>query len=842
MEILNRLLEISVYSAVLFLAIMAIKKSLKNKLSPILHFLIWFLLIARLCIPVTIDSGLKLIVLPESIPAASSQIQKSDQTTVPGSTSAPASNALLNASSPNVSQSHTDQPNNRNPQFSDSAHANFPQSGSMTWADILIVLWLVGLTLSIVWMITIFIKMNRMIGKHGVMPSLRIREIMAECMKEWGIDRVIPVYLLPNISTPALTVGFWPKLLLPADLTDTLSEQQLVYAIKHELTHYKRKDHLTGLLLRILEAVYWFNPVIWLTGRCMTADMETACDSMVIETLDERQKKQYVLTLLDMFSSKKAPQYLIGMALNHTEKIAERRIRGAYMSRKSKRSAKLTAGALAVLLFVGCFTTACQPTPEKPVVVNKAGGLSDLIDATPSVSSSVAPNGTPSVNNDALYEKLAAPRHWSFEESALDGKLNLKADVDIELPAVTQLPAATGTLSEFTQEDLNKVAELFGAGDATWTNIDHTMTKEQIQQEIIDHQTRRAEFKAEGNDEMVEKMDEDLKDYEQMYNDAPEEIEQKNVELKIGELYRGKELNGDTITLMGFEGTTEANGQPVYFMASSGYTGDAVNRISVNYGSEPAFFGGVIGVDKPFGISLAKGQAGEQAGEIARQLTDELTLCYVYPATMMNRKSGRKWGWACVFMREINGCPTAYESTEIGSDMETTVDAPIAYERMTIMMDDQGIVGFTWNSPMTVTSIDNADVAVLPFEEIFNRAKEHIIQRWAYEAVGAKDNDGNDVSDPGCTAIITKVNLGLMRVAKANSDDYYYIPVWNFFSDMEHTPGYYERMGYEPKTQDMLVDENGNTNGGVTDGDPAAWGAVTVNALDGSIIDRNLGY
>ena len=68
MEILNQLFEISVYSVILFLAVMAIKKAFKNKMSPALHFMIWFILIARLCIPVTIDSGLRLFIILNQYP------------------------------------------------------------------------------------------------------------------------------------------------------------------------------------------------------------------------------------------------------------------------------------------------------------------------------------------------------------------------------------------------------------------------------------------------------------------------------------------------------------------------------------------------------------------------------------------------------------------------------------------------------------------------------------------------------------------------------------------------------------------------------------------------------
>ncbi|MDD2502250.1 MAG: M56 family metallopeptidase [Clostridia bacterium] len=65
MKILNILLEISIYSLVLFCAIMLLKHFFKDKMSPFLHFAIWGLLIARLLIPITFESSIQLIVLPD---------------------------------------------------------------------------------------------------------------------------------------------------------------------------------------------------------------------------------------------------------------------------------------------------------------------------------------------------------------------------------------------------------------------------------------------------------------------------------------------------------------------------------------------------------------------------------------------------------------------------------------------------------------------------------------------------------------------------------------------------------------------------------------------------------
>lgn len=118
------------------------------------------------------------------------------------------------------------------------------------------------------------------------------------------------------------------------------------------------------------------------------------------------------------------------------------------------------------------------------------------------------------------------------------------------------------------------------------------------------------------------------------------------------------------------------------------------------------------------------------------------------------------------------------------------------------------------------------------------------------------DSSGIDWGDPGCTANIISVKLGLMRVAKANSDDYYYIPVWKFFVDTIHTDEYYERTGIEDSLSledmpagftklgdDVYIDEDGTpTNINREYNSATGMNVITINALDGSTIDSDLGY
>ena len=64
MAALGTLLEITIYSAIIFAAIMLIKMCFKNKISPFLQYAIWGIFLLRLMLPVTIESSVHFFTLP----------------------------------------------------------------------------------------------------------------------------------------------------------------------------------------------------------------------------------------------------------------------------------------------------------------------------------------------------------------------------------------------------------------------------------------------------------------------------------------------------------------------------------------------------------------------------------------------------------------------------------------------------------------------------------------------------------------------------------------------------------------------------------------------------------
>ncbi len=95
-------------------------------------------------------------------------------------------------------------------------------------------------------------------------------------------------------SSPALlepgVVGFYrPTLLFPVAIVERLAPSQLQAVLAHELCHIQRRDNLTAAIHMIVEAVFWFHPLVWWISARLMEERERACDEGVLELGSEAQ-------------------------------------------------------------------------------------------------------------------------------------------------------------------------------------------------------------------------------------------------------------------------------------------------------------------------------------------------------------------------------------------------------------------------------------------------------------------------------------------------------------------------------------------------------------------------
>ncbi|MGZ5927886.1 MAG: M56 family metallopeptidase [Rhizomicrobium sp.] len=158
-------------------------------------------------------------------------------------------------------------------------------SGSQI-APVLIGLWALGfVTVLAMWMVRWSLLQN------GLRKA-----------KEANIAADLPVKYSTGILAPGL-VGIWrPVLVLPEGIATRLSPAELQSVVMHEICHLRRRDNLTASLHMIVEAVFWFHPLVWWLGSRLIEERECACDENVLKAgADPETYAQGILKVCQLY-------------------------------------------------------------------------------------------------------------------------------------------------------------------------------------------------------------------------------------------------------------------------------------------------------------------------------------------------------------------------------------------------------------------------------------------------------------------------------------------------------------------------------------------------------------
>ena len=344
MSVFNRLLEISAYASVIVLAILMVRWLLGKWLSPALKYALWFVLIARLLLPVTFDGGVRLFTLPGEVAVGSSvvatQAEKEEQPTVFTETNPDGAIA---------------------PAVADAAAANpsAEPKQALTIQQIAAIVWLAGAALTGGWMIVSYAVLRQKIRRDAAAPTERLLALLEETKVELRVRGNVRLACAYTCGAPAMV---FPRILfVPLGALISMREDEIRHMLRHELTHDRRFDPIVSVLLAAFCALHWFNPLIWLAVRLMRADMETACDAEVTQRYTPQEKEGYATLLLSLYALPALGAPALGLSGRGVAKQAQKRVYGVYQASKSAPLCKVAVLLISLLLVFGCFTTACQP-------------------------------------------------------------------------------------------------------------------------------------------------------------------------------------------------------------------------------------------------------------------------------------------------------------------------------------------------------------------------------------------------------------------------------------------------------------------------------------------------
>ena len=145
---------------------------------------------------------------------------------------------------------------------------------------------------AILWLVGAALLIGRILIGYGIVWRLRSQtqaqhdgplcDALRQARRTLDCYPKVEVATSSSVSSPMALGILRPIIVFPADLVEKLRVDELALVIMHELAHVRRYDNLTLLLQRLVSAVLFFHPAVWLCGRMLRREAEQACDDLVV--------------------------------------------------------------------------------------------------------------------------------------------------------------------------------------------------------------------------------------------------------------------------------------------------------------------------------------------------------------------------------------------------------------------------------------------------------------------------------------------------------------------------------------------------------------------------------
>jgi uncharacterized protein (TIGR03435 family) len=222
---------------------------------------------------------------------------------------------------------------------------------------------------------------------------------------------------IPAMSTasrlePGVFGIFRPILILPEGIAEHLTTAQFESVLAHELCHARRRDNLAAAVHMLVEALFWFHPLVWWIRLRLVEERERACDEEVLLAAADPQDYAEGIVAVCRYYLKSPLVCVSGV----TGSDLKRRVEAIMMNRNPHRLnlgrglLLAAAGFAAVIVPVSVGAFRISPVRAQ----QPAGGLEfDAVSVKPSDPNSrqgtvvaVTPGGTLHVVNATLKDLI----------------------------------------------------------------------------------------------------------------------------------------------------------------------------------------------------------------------------------------------------------------------------------------------------------------------------------------------------------------------------------------------------------------------------------------------------
>jgi bla regulator protein blaR1 len=123
----------------------------------------------------------------------------------------------------------------------------------------------------------------------GPLQEGREVEALRRLERVGGVRKRIEMLVSRTSLEPGIFGIVRPVLIWPEGISERLEDAHLEAILAHEVWHVRRRDNLAAAIHMVVEAIFWFHPLVWWLGARLIEERERACDEEVVELGSDRE-------------------------------------------------------------------------------------------------------------------------------------------------------------------------------------------------------------------------------------------------------------------------------------------------------------------------------------------------------------------------------------------------------------------------------------------------------------------------------------------------------------------------------------------------------------------------
>ena len=206
----------------------------------------------------------------------------------------------------------------------------------VTTGMVMTVVWIGGTVVFLVYYFVLhFVWCRKTYGNSFVCDNKNVLEIVKISAESLGLSKIPAVRIIRNGTGSPFTVGMWKNTIFLPD--EEYAERDLYYILKHELVHCKNRDIWIKCIMLCVNALHWFNPLVWLIRMMMNQDMEMICDEEVIRGGTKEERREYSEVIMACIGAGEKGPAALSTAYIRGIKLIKQRFQNIFDTRKKQK-------------------------------------------------------------------------------------------------------------------------------------------------------------------------------------------------------------------------------------------------------------------------------------------------------------------------------------------------------------------------------------------------------------------------------------------------------------------------------------------------------------------------